>query len=111
MPRPAELHARAGLKLLARMHERIPSIFVQIGQKQALNGPAAWQPRPQKAGRKNLGVVDDEEVTFTKKLREPTDGGVLDFTARFVQDKQPRHASLRRRDLRDEPLRQIEVEI
>src|SRR3954465_3678214 len=93
------------------MHERLPSIAVQAGDQQTLDGPAARHAAAKQARRKHARVVDDEKVSAPEQLRERGDRGIVDRARRSMEDEKARATALPRRLLRDQFGWKLEVEI
>ena len=66
---------------------------------------------PEQPRGKYAGVVDDEKIARNEIVAEPSEIGVLDRATVSMQHEQSRFASVRRRLLRNELLRQREVEV
>ena len=65
-----EHHPRAGLQLLAGMHERVPVRVVHALEQQTLDRAAARVAAPDQPRRKHARVVDDEQVAGAEQLRQ-----------------------------------------
>jgi len=95
-------HARTGRQLLPGMHERIPSVVIQLRKQQTLSGAAARYARAEQARGKHFRIVDNQDVAFTEQIREARHVGVLDLAGASAQHEQLRRTSLGR-SLRNEP--------
>ena len=108
--RVAEHHPGARLQLLARMHQRVPPIILELRQQKTFHGAAARRPMAKEARRKHSGVVDHEEIALAEELGQPPDVGMLGAAGPFMQNQELRCAALRRRRLRNQVRGQIEIE-
>src|SRR5688500_12549820 len=87
---PLEHHARTRLQFLTWMNESVPELILETTQQKALDRSPARDAGAQKAGRKYLRVVDNEEISVAKKLGKTGHRGVLDLAAALAQDQQLR---------------------
>ena len=88
-----------GLQFLAGMHEGCPlrggrrldveRLFRHALQKQALDGAAAGNAVAEESGRKNAGIVDDEQVAGAEESWQVADRRMLVRAGRSVYDEQP----------------------
>ena len=112
-----EHHARAGLQLLAGMHERVPlfragrpSTGRPVPISRHSTAPPLGTRRPMQPGGKHLGVVHDQQVAGAQEFGDAAENGVRDGAGRAIEHEQAAGAT-RRRLLRDLVARQLEVEI
>ena len=64
----AKHYARPFLQLLTGMHEDVPPGLVEALEQKTLDLPAAGFTSPKKPGRKDAGVVDDEQVIRSQQI-------------------------------------------
>jgi hypothetical protein len=101
----------AGLHLLARVHQRLPTVVVQPPQQQALDLPAGGVAMADQARRHDARVVQREKVAGSEQVGQVGNHAVGPRAPRAIDDEQARAAPDRRRLLRDQVLGQVEVEI
>ena len=111
LPRALEDHFRSGLKLLTRMHERIPFLIFEVREEQAFDGAAARHARAEQTSRKHFRIVDDEQIALAEVLRQAGHMCVRQMPGAFIENEQPRRGSVSCGGLRDELRRQIETEV
>ena len=114
-----EDHMRAAFQLLARMHERFPPLSRLVSatagrqrppDQQTLDRSATRHAPSEQPGGKDAGIVDDEQITRGETTPELCKHRVLDAVA-AAKDEQTRPTTIGRRMLRDQRVRQLEVEI
>ena len=93
--RALEDDAGAGFQLLARVHERFPSVVLGAADEQTLHGPAARDAAAEKPRWKYPGIVDDEDIARFEKLRKRGDGSVADRAGCTFEEKHARGVPLR----------------
>ena len=120
--------AGLGFELLARVHEGVPLLGIQdsgfrtrrrelgVGpweptQQKAFHHAAAWNATTDEPCRKDARVVEHEQIARPQVLSESGKSGVLDCAGVPGKHQETRLASLGRRSLSDQLLRQIEIKI
>src|SRR5205807_8772446 len=108
--RPAEDDARAGSKLLARVHQRFPYAVRQARNQQALNGAAAWHAMAKQPRWKHTRVVDDEQIASGEQTRKRRHRRVADGAGIALQQQQARARSIGDWLLRNQVRGEFEIE-
>ncbi len=80
--RRLERESGSHLELLSGMHERVPQPLVEPLEQQNLDPPAAGYAVSREPRGKDLAVVDDDEVSRAKPVREVLDRLVREHTGR-----------------------------
>jgi len=82
----------------------------ELSYEQAFDFAAAGHPTTTKARRKDACVVENQYVTGCQVITQIREVAVLTFAGFTVEYQQSRSASLGRRLLSDQPIRQLEIE-
>ena len=106
----AERECSAGLGLASRSGQTFPFAVAEVAQQQDLDRSAGTAVSEQ-ARRKHAGIIEDQAVVRTQKLRQLIKVVVLDRAGRFIQGQQPGGIAPLKRRLCDELLRQVKIEI
>ena len=94
------------------MHERDPRVAARRRPDQkALGGAAAGQPDADQARREDARVVDDQQIAGAEQRRQVVEGEMRDAPARAIERHEPAAAARGRRLLRDQLVREIEIEV
>jgi hypothetical protein len=86
-------------------------VWPQTPDQQALDCAAARHPATEQPCRKHAGVVDDDEIAGAQESGKRGDVGVDNGPAVAIESQQARRAAVRRRLLRDQFGRKVEVEL
>ena len=79
--------------------------------QQTFDGTASRDATTQQSRGKDPRVVHDDQIAWLEEVRERRDSGVLDVSALPIEVEKAGRRSVRRRLLRDQLRRQIEIEL
>jgi hypothetical protein len=93
------------------MHERGPVLGIESLEQHDLDASAARHTRPEQPRRKDLRVVDHEDVAGAQPRRQIGNMLMRDRAGSPIEHEQTRSAALGGWRLRDQGFRQLEIEI
>ena len=106
-----EHDTRARLEPAAGLHEALPGVAILLAEKEDLHRPAGLVLGTVQARGEHTRLVDHQHIAGPQIVEHVGEASVVDLAAHPVQDQQPAGVAGLDRVLRDQPARQVVIEI